>query len=1234
MVNRPFLVGLWLFAATLLALASGRVQAQSGAGAGYGQLPLAFESNEGQSDSRVKFLCRGAGYGLFLTGSDTVLTLVRPAPRGKALAAKSDVLRFSLVGANPSPRIEAFEPSPGKSNYFIGSDPSHWRTNIPQYARVKAEQVYPGIDLVYYGRQRQLEYDFRVAPGADPAAIRFSVEGAQKASLNARGDLVLEMRGGDVIEQAPAIYQEAGGKREPVGGGFEMRRIGPGPGWAVGFRVAAYDRARPLVIDPALAYSTYLGGNPAANGDGCYGIAVNGSGNAYVTGYTSSMNFPTTAGAYQSKLSSGANGNVNAIVTELNATGTALVYSTYLGGGVIDNGYGIALDGSGNAYVTGYTQSSNFPTTAGAFQTSLSGTESAFVTKLNATGAALIYSTYLGGAGSFLGDGGYGIAVDGSGNAYVAGYTGSPSYPTTASAYQPKLAGNINAVVTKLNANGTALIYSTYLGGSNFDTGQDLALDGSGNTYITGQAYSPDFPTTAGAFQTILGGTNGNAFVTKLNATGTALIYSTLLGGANNDGGYGIAVDGSGNACVTGAATSSNFPTTAGAFQVTLSATSGNAFVTKVNATGAALVYSTFLGGGVYDTGSGIAVDSFGNAYVTGFADSPDFPTTPDAFQANLSSASGNAFVTKLNAAGSALIYSTLLGGSTEDSGNSVAVDGPGNAYVDGLARSADFPTTAGAFQRNLGGPTGNGFVAKLSLAIYTVTPSAGANGGISPNTQQLIASGSSAGFTAIPANGYIVNQWIVNGAVAQTGGTNYTLSNVTGNATVHVTFTPAGVTYTVTPSAGANGGISPNTQQIVESGSSVGFTATPSSGYVVNQWLVNGGLAQTGGTNYTLNNVLANTTVNVTFAPASLTYTVTPSAGANGTISPNTQQIVNSGSSAGFTATPAAGYMVNQWLANGTAAQTGGNSFTLSNVTVNTAVQVTFQPIVVFTVTPATGGNGVISPNIPQLVNSGSSAVFTATPSNGYVIDQWLLDGDSAQYGGSLYTLSNVTGNTAIEVIFAPVTVPYTVTPAAGANGSISPATVQTVNTGGGGGFTATPSSGYAVSQWLVNGRVAQTGGATYALFNVTADTTVQVTFVPFVALFSFTVSNAVVHSSDGQATVTVSRNFNAPATVDFQTVDDTAVDGVEYTGTGGTLSFAANQTQETINVPLLPDGAAPATNDFSIQLANPGAGATVGNPGSVAVTILNDETTISSLSVTPFTLPGTAPAATARSR
>lgn len=683
----------------------------------YGKLPLSFEANEGQQDEQVKFLCRGSGYDLFLANREAVLVLTKPEnpaspPARKATLSqknaktRSTVLRAKLIAANRAAKVTGEEELPGKVNYLIGNDRSKWRTDVVTYAKVRYEEVYSGVDLVYYGNQGQLEYDFVVRPGADPACIRLRIAGAQKMRVNGKGQLVMKTAGGAVRWNKPEIYQEVDGQQRSVKGKYVLGR-----GHEVGFQVAAYDTARPLIIDPTLVYSTYLGGS---NLDDCWGIAVDSSGNAYVTGHTYSTDFPTTAGAFQTTF----NGSIDAFVTKLNSSGTGLLYSTYLGGSDVDFGYGIAVDTSGNAYVAGETRSSEFPTTAGAFQTTYAGGDrDAFVIQLNATGTSLLYSTYLGGSGydrsAHLGD----IALDSSGNAYIVGDTDSSDFPTTSGAFQTTHGGGgRDAFVTKFNATGSSVIYSTYLGGSALDFGSGIALDSSGNAYLTGSTESFDFPTVAGAFQATFAG-DGDAFVTKLNSTGSGLLYSTYLGGSNSDSGSAIALDASGNVYVTGQTGSSDFPITTGAFQTTLVA-GGDAFVTQLNSIGTGLLYSTYLGGNGGENGWGIAVDGSGNAYIAGFTDSSDFPTTADAFQTTFGGVI-DVFVTQLNPTGTGLLYSTYLGGSPSQWGGGyefvrgIALDTSSNVYIVGVTTSSDFPTTAGAFQTTWNFSS-DGFVAKI----------------------------------------------------------------------------------------------------------------------------------------------------------------------------------------------------------------------------------------------------------------------------------------------------------------------------------------------------------------------------------------------------------------------------------------------------------------------------------------------------------------------------------------
>ena len=433
---------------------------------------MSFEANQGQTDASVKFLSRGSGYTLFLTASEAVLSLANSASvSGDTPASDStpqvSVLRTQLVGANPSPDVVGLDPLPGQSNYFVGNDPSQWHTDVPNYSRVQYQNVYPGVDLTYHGQGRQLEYDFTVAPHADPSVIQLQFTGADSSEIDAQGNLVLHVGGSDVIEHAPVMYQEAGGVRQAVAGGYVA--LGDGQ---YGFTVGSYDSSRPLIIDPILAYSTYLGGTGSDFGRG---IALDSSGNVYITGITRSFDFPTKS-AFQS---SSPGGTSNAFVTKLNPQMTTILYSTYIGGVAsdaqfnrsTDQGFKIAVDGTGNAYVVGNTNSTDFPTTPGAFQTHSGGggRYDGFVTKLSASGSELVYSTYLGGENEDVVEN---LAVDANGIATLVGNTGSVDFPTTPGAYQRSFAGGFRDVfVTRLNAAGTGLIYSTYLGTAGDDEG-------------------------------------------------------------------------------------------------------------------------------------------------------------------------------------------------------------------------------------------------------------------------------------------------------------------------------------------------------------------------------------------------------------------------------------------------------------------------------------------------------------------------------------------------------------------------------------------------------------------------------------------------------------------------------------------------------------------------------------------------------------------------------------------
>jgi hypothetical protein len=680
------------------------------------KLPLSFEPNYGQTSRQVKFLSRGSGYALYLSSDGAVLSLRRPSANGvkdglsPLHKTKMDdfaptLLRMTLVGANSSPTISGVEELPGKSNYFIGSNPSMWRRNLPTFAKVKYENVYPGIDLAYYGSQGQLEYDFIVAPGADPRMIELSFPGAEELSIDSEGDLVIGLKHGEIVERAPTFFQEVNGIKETIAGRYILKGSN-----RVAFQIGTTDRSKAVVIDPAIQFSTYLGGS---SDDFPLYMELDRFGSVYVVGFTTSTDFPTTPDSLQSTF---AGGTFDAFVTKLNPQGSAVVYSTYLGGTGDDFGLGIAVDPRGLAYLTGQTSSTDFPTTSRAFQPSYGGGNSdGFVAKLSADGSVLVYSTYLGGSGD---DAALIGPTDPGGHVYAEGFTSSMDFPTTAGAFQRTYGGGaVDAFVAKLEADGSGLIFSTYLGGSGDDLGFDGTIDRFGNAYITGVTSSTDFPTTPRAFQRAYGGGDADTFVTKLKQDGSGLVYSTYLGGSGHEEPRDLTVDVFGNAYVPGFTNSTDFPITLGAFQTSFAGGNWDGYVTKFNPEGAGVVYSTYLGGSGDDFAGAVRVDRLGNAYVPGQTSSTDFPTTANAFQNSYGGGNSDAFVTKLNAKGSGLLFSSYLGGSGDDGsvGSGTGVDRFANIYVLGFTSSTDFPTTEGAFQPSFGGGNFDAFVTKIA---------------------------------------------------------------------------------------------------------------------------------------------------------------------------------------------------------------------------------------------------------------------------------------------------------------------------------------------------------------------------------------------------------------------------------------------------------------------------------------------------------------------------------------
>ncbi|MCF6147408.1 MAG: hypothetical protein E3K37_01995 [Candidatus Kuenenia sp.] len=702
----------------------------------YGEIPLYFIQNDGQMDERAEFYERGSGHAIFFTKEGVYLSL-----KPENTISYSAFVSLIPVGANKHPEIIAEGLQQGKVNYFIGNQ-EKWRTNIPTYSAIVYREIYEGIDIRFYGNNRQLEYDIIVKPGADPSLVRFACEGIEDLRVNENGDLEIIVKNSSnnfngsntekkITQKRPYVYQEINGKHVEVEGKFVlqdmecmMQSFFPHPiqmgtntneeRFTYGFKVAAYNKSHSLIIDPViLEYSTYIGG---LEDDVGRGIAVDSSGAAYITGYTASADFPI-AGTDTTK--NNGTSTYDAFVTKLGTESPLeFIYSTYIGGSDDDYGYGIAVDETGSAYITGYTESSNFPVVGTA--SSLQGTRDAFITKLNATGNTIEYSTYIGGTGDW--DIAQGIAVDNNGYTYITGYTDSNDFPVLGTDTVKNGELGYDAFVTKLGT-GTPveLVYSTYLGGSWDDQGYAIAVDSSGAAYIAGETGSnEDFP-EVGTETDRSSEEASNAFAAKFNAAGDTLEYSTYIGGMSADFARGIAVDSNGYAYITGYTESEDFPL-AGT-NTPYGGGSYDAYITKLGTgTPVEFAYSTYLGGSGEDQGNAIAVDGSGSAYVTGYTYSSDFPVVGTTTVAPHAADVYSAFLTKLETTGEEIAYSTYIGGGDNDNGYGITVDTSGSAYITGETESSNFPiagTTTGWLEENYS----SAFIAKVSLESEEETP-------------------------------------------------------------------------------------------------------------------------------------------------------------------------------------------------------------------------------------------------------------------------------------------------------------------------------------------------------------------------------------------------------------------------------------------------------------------------------------------------------------------------------
>jgi hypothetical protein len=1106
-----------------------------------------FIENKGQWHSDVLFLTRMGGLDVWITkyGVNYTFYQIEKNPNAKQaehLPSKfeNDLEDATLLGhrvllklknhnTHPSPQGKIKQQ--GYYNYLIGNDPSKHASNVGLYKEAVVKNMYKGIDLRYYFENGYLRYDFIVQPGADPSQIKFELDGEFKEYLK-NNILCYTTRFGEVQMQDLYVYQQ--GDKKQVQAKFTQQN----GAWQ--FQLSNYDKTQPLIIDP-LIYSTYIGGS---NSEEAYGIALDGSGNAYITGHTNSTNYDITSGAFQT--SNG--GSYDVFVTKLNSTGTALIYSTYIGGGALDEGIGIAIDGSGNAYITGRTMSTNYDITPGAFQTSNGGSYDVFVTQLNSTGNGLIYSTYIGGSDL---DYGYDIAIDGSGNAYITGITMSTNYDITAGAFQTTNGGIWDVFVTKLNSTGTGLIYSTYIGGTSTDVGNDIAIDGSGNAYITGGTISTNYYITPGAFQTSNGGSY-DVFVTKLNSTGTGLIYSTYIGGSSYDYGFGIAIDGSGNAYITGTTNSTDYYITPGAFQTT-NGGSQDVFVTQLNSTGTGLIYSTYIGGSGNDECRAIAIDGSGNAYITGYTSSTNYDITPGAFQTS-NGGYTDVFVTKLNSTGTGLIYSTYIGGSAGDQGYAIAIDGSGNAYITGYTSSTNYDITPGAFQTTNGGNI-DVFVTKLCPGTIPSQP-----GAISGNT--TVCAGSTQTYSVASVSGASSYTWTLPSGWSGTSTTNSITATVGangGNITVTAnnacgssTAQTLAVTVNTVPSQpGAISG-----SATVCAGSSQTYNVASVSGASSYTWTLPSGWSGTSTTNSITATVGANSgniTVTANNACGSstaqiLAVTVSSVPSQPGAISGSAT--VCQGSSQNYSVAPVSGASSYTWTlpsgwtgsstTNSISATVGANSGNIT-VTANNACGSSTPRTLAVTVNTVPSQPGAISGS--ATVCQGSSQTYSVAAVSGATSYTWTLP-------------SGWTGSSTTNSISATVGANsgnITVT----ANNACGSSTAQTIN------ITVNPLPNVAANASATTvcaGQQVTLTGSGATSYSWTGGVTDGVAFTPSnTDTYTVTGTDANGCSNTDQITITVNPLPNVTANASATTVcagEQVTLTGsgaVTYTWTGG---------------------------------------------------------------------------------
>lgn len=753
-----------------------------------------FIANQGQWPEQVLFMTNLGGLDAWITRNGVVYDfyqLVSTKTEGvndfksvettQQTGRKGHVIGMQYLNASTQIAVSGEGQQPGYHNYLLGNNPSAWATNVPLYSEAVVSDIYDDVDVRYYFDAGRLRYDFIVHPGADVSQICMRAEGTSDISVNEKGELVIPTRFGPVTQAKLFTFQNVNGAKQEVSSRFVVN------GNTIRFSVGTFDTQNDLIIDPVL-WSTFIGGGGT---DQMQAVEIDGSGNVCLAGISSAGTFPVTAGVYDASYNGG---TYDVVAAKLNPSGTTLIFATFIGGSNTDQANSVKVDAAGNFYLGGFTASNDYPATAGAFDQTANGANDCFVTKLNATGTALVYSTYIGGAGADIC---YGIALDAGGNVYVGGNTTASGYPVTAGAFDVLYEGTSDIIVTKLNPTGTALVYSTFIGGATGEVAYAICTDASGAAYITGYSSSVNYPTTAGAYsQTYVGGAS-EGIITKLNAAGSALVYSTHIGGVSDDRLNAIAVDGSGNVYVAGYAYTgvTNYPTTAGAYDQTYNGGTCDIVVTKLNSAGSALTFSTFIGGSGNDFATGVAVDGFGNVTVTGYVASSNYPTTAGAFDQTYNGGAYDVPVSKLDATGATLSYSTFLGGAGDEYGTAIGVDASGGVYVTGSTGSTAYPVTAGVYDQSFNGGV-DVFVTKVSACIAPAI-TIGSNSPVcTGQTINLTSSGAST-YTWSGPNSFasnVQNPAIAGATTANSGIYTVTAVNASGcanTATVNVNVGP-----------------------------------------------------------------------------------------------------------------------------------------------------------------------------------------------------------------------------------------------------------------------------------------------------------------------------------------------------------------------------------------------------------------------------------------------------------